>query len=354
MAIRQATKSLHSRHNPLSETMYQLEVLNHPPTVHSEFLSFSTTLLQSGISMLRPTKLDVLQVNVGRLCNQSCAHCHVDAGPDRTEIMSKEILAQCLEAIERFNIRTVDITGGAPELNPHFRWFVEECFSLGCHILDRCNLTIITSNPKYADLPAFFAEHKVELMCSLPHFSSLRTDHQRGVGVFDDSIKALKMLNEAGYGKDGSDLILNLIQNPSGAFLPSDQAGLELEFKRQLKRKYDIEFNRLYSITNLPINRFLEYLIDSGNYESYMQSLIEAFNPATIDHLMCRNMISVGWDGYLYDCDFNQMLDLKVATSKNHICDFDEVALSERNIVVNQHCYGCTAGAGSSCGGNLV
>jgi radical SAM/Cys-rich protein len=354
MSIHQATKSLQSRHSPLTETLYQLDVLNHPSTSAAEFLSFSTALHNTGVDRLQPVKLEVLQVNVGRLCNQSCAHCHVDAGPDRTEIMSEEILEHCLQAIERFKIPIVDITGGAPELNPHFRWLVEECNRLGCHILDRCNLTIIVSNPKYHDLPEFFAAHQVELMCSLPHFSSLRTDHQRGAGVFDDSIKALKMLNAVGFGKEDAGLKLNLIQNPSGAFLPSDQAGLEQEFKLQLKRKYDIDINHLYSITNLPINRFLDYLIESGNYESYMQTLIEAFNPATIDHLMCRNMISVGWDGYLYDCDFNQMLDLKVASSKNHIRDFDEFALSHRNIVVNQHCYGCTAGAGSSCGGNLV
>jgi len=354
MSIRQATKSLQSRHNPLAETMFQLDVLNHPSTGASEFKSFTTSLREAGVNHLKPLKLDTLQVNVGRLCNQSCAHCHVDAGPDRTEIMTKAVLEYCLEAIDRFNIPTVDITGGAPELNPHFRWFVKECHELGCHIMDRCNLTIIVSNPKYADLPQFFAAHEIELMCSLPHYSSIRTDHQRGAGVFDDSIKALKMLNAVGYGKENSNLELNLIQNPSGAFLPGDQSGLELEFKRQLKRKYDIDFNRLYSITNLPINRFLEYLIESGNYESYMQTLIEAFNPATIDQLMCRNMISVGWNGYLYDCDFNQMLELKVASAKNHIRDFDEVALSERNIVVNQHCYGCTAGAGSSCGGNLI
>ena len=354
MSIHQATKSLHSRHSPLAETMFQLDVLNHPSHEASAFKSFASSLKDAGVYHLRPAKLDILQVNVGRLCNQSCAHCHVDAGPDRTEIMSREVMEQCLETINHFNISTVDITGGAPELNPHFRWFVGECYDLGCHILDRCNLTIIVSNPKHADLPEFFAAHEIELMCSLPHFSSIRTDHQRGEGVFNDSIKALKMLNAVGYGKQDSELKLNLVQNPSGAFLPGNQQDLELEFKRQLKRKFDIEFNHLYSITNLPINRFLEYLIESGNYESYMQMLVEAFNPATIDHLMCRNMISVGWDGYLYDCDFNQMLELKLASSKNHIRDFDEIALSKRNIVVNQHCYGCTAGAGSSCGGNLI
>jgi radical SAM/Cys-rich protein len=191
-------------------------------------------------------------------------------------------------------------------------------------------------------------------MCSLPHYASLRTDSQRGKGVFADSIKALQRLNEVGYGIPGSDLKLNLVHNPSGAFLPSGQESLEADFKRQLKTRYDIEFNHLYSITNLPISLFLEYLVESGNYLDYMQSLLEAFNPLTIDHLMCRNMISVSWDGYLYDCDFNQMLDLKIDSPKNHIRDFDPTILGQRAIVVNQHCYGCTAGSGSSCGGKLI
>ncbi len=354
MAIRQAGKSLLSRNSQLAESFYQLEVLNANPTHNPALPSFSTLLQEAGHAHLKPARLEILQVNVGKLCNQSCAHCHVDAGPDRGEVMSREILEKCLDLIKRCSIPTVDITGGAPELNPHFRWFVKECNKLGAHIIDRCNLTIIVSNPKYHDLPQFFAMHGVHLICSLPHFSKLRTDHQRGDGVFEDSIRALKMLNDVGYGKEGSGLILDLVHNPSGAFLPSAQGIMEKEFKSQLKRKFEIVFNNLFSITNLPISRFLDYLIESGNYTDYMQSLVNAFNPATIDNLMCRNTISVGWDGYLYDCDFNQMLDLKVASNKNHINNFDPAVLSDRSIVVNQHCYGCTAGAGSSCGGNLI
>ena len=354
MSIKQAGKSLQSRHSPLADTFYQLEVLNTHEAQALDHPSFSTSLAHAGHESLEPDRLEVLQVNVGKLCNQSCAHCHVDAGPDRAEVMTRDLLQKCLDIIERYAIPTVDITGGAPELNPHFRWFVIECKKLGCHIINRCNLTIIVSNPKYHDLPDFFAAHQVQLICSLPHFSKLRTDHQRGDGVFDDSIRAIQMLNQVGYGIEGSDLILDLVHNPSGAFLPSDQSTLELEFKRQLDRKYGIVFNHLYTITNLPISRFLDFLLESGNYQDYMQALVEAFNPATIQNLMCRNTISVSWDGYLYDCDFNQMLDLKIATSKNHIDDFDPVTLSERSIVVNQHCYGCTAGAGSSCGGELI
>jgi len=354
MAIRQAGKSLLSRHNPLAESYYQLEVLNTNPTYDSKLPDFSTLLKEAGHHPLKPSGLKILQINVGKLCNQTCAHCHVDAGPDRFEVMSRETLEKCIDLIKHYSISTVDITGGAPELNPHFRWFVAVCSQLGINIINRCNLTIIVSNPKYYDLPQFFVKHGVHLICSLPHFSKLRTDHQRGEGVFDDSLRALKMLNDIGYGIEGTGYKLDLVHNPSGAFLPSDQSVMEKEFKSQLKRKYDISFNNLYSITNLPISRFLDFLIESGNYAAYMESLVQAFNPATIDNLMCRNTISLSWDGYLYDCDFNQMLDLKVAATKNHINDFDPVALSERSIVVNQHCYGCTAGAGSSCGGVLL
>ena len=354
MSIKQAGKSLQSRHSPLADTFYQLEVLNAHETPAEDHFSFIASLTKAGYESLKPARIEILQVNVGKLCNQTCAHCHVDAGPDRKEVMTIELLQKCLEVIERYAIPSVDITGGAPELNPHFRWFVTECKKLGCHIINRCNLTIIVSNPKYHDLPDFFATHQVQLICSLPHFSKLRTDHQRGDGVFNDSIRAIQMLNQVGYGIEGSELILDLVHNPSGAFLPSDQYTLELEFKRQLDRKYGIVFNHLYTITNLPISRFLDFLLESGNYQDYMQALVKAFNPATIQSLMCRNTVSVSWDGYLYDCDFNQMLDLKIASPKNHINEFDAAALSARTILVNQHCYGCTAGAGSSCGGELI
>ena len=354
MSIKQKSKSLQSRGEPLSDTFFQLQVLNgqHPASI--DLPRFEEKLAIQGDLPLKPRRLEILQVNVGKLCNQSCAHCHVDAGPDREEVMTKALLEKCLEILAKYDIPTVDITGGAPELNPHFRWFVGECRRLGTKVMDRCNLTIIVSNPKYNDLPAFFAEHQVHVVSSLPYFSKSRTDAQRGEGVFDDSIKALQMLNAVGYAQPGSNLMLDLVYNPTGAFLPAGQGVLEPEFKRQLKTRYNVDFNNLFAITNMPISRFLEYLLQTGNYEEYMQKLIDSFNPATVAGVMCRNTLSIGWDGYIYDCDFNQMLDLKVAGASRHINDFDFEALSTRNIVLNQHCYGCTAGAGSSCGGEIA
>lgn len=356
MGVHQRTKSLAARHSDLSDTFFQLKVLNGAAMTDARFPAFSETIKQAGFSdgRLRPARIEIFQVNVGKLCNQTCAHCHVDAGPDRKEEnMSRENFERCLDILARYDIPTVDITGGAPELNPHFRWFVEECRKLGKHIMNRCNLTVIVSNKKYHDLPEFFAENKVEVVSSLPHYSALRTDSQRGDGVFEDSVKALQMLNAVGYGKESTDLKINLVYNPTGTFLPGNQAALEAEFKRQLKRKHDVDFNSLYAITNMPISRFLEYLLETGNYESYMQTLLDAFNPSAVAGVMCRNTISVSWDGYLYDCDFNQMLDLKVV-GKNHLKDFDLAELESRDIVLNQHCYGCTAGAGSSCGGQVA
>lgn len=357
MAIKQRTKSLSARKSELSDTFFQLQVLNGKELVDSQFPAFAQQVADHGHRTLRPKPIEIFQLNIGKLCNQTCAHCHVDAGPDKKEEnMSRENLERCLEIIAATpSIQTVDITGGAPEMNPHFRWFVQECRKLGKKVMDRCNLTIIVANKKYHDLPAFFRDNQVHIISSLPYFSKSRTDSQRGDGVFEDSIKALQMLNAVGYGKEESGLELDLVYNPSGAFLPSNQMVLEAEFKRQLKRRYDIDFNHLFAITNLPISRFLDYLLESGNYAEYMQKLVDAFNPATITGLMCLNTISVSWDGYLYDCDFNQMLDLKVATKDaKHINDFDIDALMNRNIVLNQHCYGCTAGAGSSCGGEIA
>lgn len=354
MSIKQRSKSLASRQSELADTFMQLKVLNNRTGGDELLPLFSDQLSKSGYPQLRPIDLEIFQLNIGKLCNQSCAHCHVDAGPDRKEEqMTLADLETCLKIIERYKIGIVDITGGAPEMNEHFRWFVESCVTLGCKVMDRCNLTIIESNPRFADLPSFFAQHKVQIVSSLPHFSKMRTDSQRGEGVFEDSISALQKLNAVGYGRK-EDLQLNLVYNPSGAFLPGSQSSLEAEFKRQLKRKYDIDFNALFVITNLPISRFLDYLLQSGNYQSYMESLVNAFNPATIEGLMCRNTISVRWDGYLYDCDFNQMLDLRVESAVQHINDFDLQTLQNRNIVLNQHCYGCTAGAGSSCGGEIA
>ena len=355
MAIKQRSKSLKRRGVALSDQFYQLQVLNDQDLIHDAIPTFENQMLKFGYEKLKPQALDTLQVNIGKLCNQSCAHCHVDAGPDRKdEIMSKENLELCLSIIKRYSISTVDITGGAPEMNPHFRWFVESCRSLNTEVIDRCNLKIIQAHPKYQDLPEFFAKNKVHVISSLPYFSKLRTDKQRGDGVFDDSITSLRQLNEVGYGIPDSELKLDLVYNPSGAFLPGDQASLELEFKKQLQRKYDISFNNLYVITNLPISRFLDYLLESGNYSRYMTELVEAFNPSTLEGLMCRSTVSISWDGNLYDCDFNQMLDLKVKSPSRHIRDFDLTVLTNRNIVTNQHCFGCTAGAGSSCGGEIA
>lgn len=356
MGIKQKGKSLKARGEALSDTFVQLKVLNGQQEMDKKFPNFSDKVAETGFSPLMPTSLEIFQINIGKLCNQTCAHCHVDAGPDRKEEnMSRQDLDTCLSVIASVkSIHTVDITGGAPEMNPNFRWFVEEVTKLGKKVIDRCNLTIIMANEKYHDLPEFFARHKVHIISSLPYFSKKRTDSQRGDGVFEDSIKALQLLNAAGYGQAGSDLLLDLVYNPSGAFLPASQSSLEAEFKRQLGTKFGISFNHLYCITNLPISRFLEYLLTSGNYEEYMQKLIEAYNPLTIEGLMCRNTISVSWDGYLYDCDFNQMLELKVASPIRHINDFNAELLSNRAIVLNQHCYGCTAGAGSSCGGEIA
>lgn len=356
MAIKQRTKSLKARQNDLSDTFFQLKVLNGKEMSDAKFPVFAEKIADAGYGSLRPAGVEIFQLNIGKLCNQTCAHCHVDAGPDKkTENMDRATLERCLEIIKTLpSVHTVDITGGAPEMNPHFRWFVEEVSKLGKKVMDRCNLTIIMANPKYHDLPEFFAKHKVHVVSSLPYFSKKRTDSQRGDGVFEDSIAALQKLNEVGYGIEGTDLQLDLVYNPSGAFLPASQETLQAEFKRQLKRKFDIDFNMLFAITNLPVSRFLDYLLESGNYEEYMEKLVEAYNPATIDGLMCRNTISVSWDGYIYDCDFNQMLDLKVASPIQHINDFDIDQLNDRDIVLNQHCYGCTAGAGSSCGGEIV
>ena len=339
--------SLKGQQGSLSNASRQIEVLE-----KGDFPSFKSKLENISLVPLHPTQLDVFQVNMGKMCNQVCKHCHVDAGPDRKEIMTRETMQQCLDALDKSNIQTVDLTGGATEMNPDFRWFVEELSKRKKHIIVRCNLTIILANQKYNDLPEFYKKHNVEVVSSLPHFSARRTDSQRGEGVFEKSIKALNMLNEIGYGIENSGLKLNLVFNPSGAFLPGDQKQLENEFKRRLKNDHNIDFNELYAITNLPISRFLDYLVNTGNYEAYMEKLVDAFNPSAAMGVMCRNTISIGWDGYLYDCDFNQMLDLKLdGETPKHIKDFDVEKLESREIKLNNHCYGCTAGAGSSCGG---
>lgn len=344
-------KTLFRRKHDLAKTSRQLEILSDHDSLKVE--PFQSKLEDLGIYPLKPVGIEVFQINVGKMCNQVCKHCHVDAGPDRKEIMTRETMEECLKAIDHPSVKIVDITGGAPEMNPNFKWFVEEISKLGKQIVVRCNLTIILANPKFEYLPQFYKDHKINIVSSLPYFNARRTDAQRGEGVFEKSIQALTILNQIGYGHH-EDYQLDLVYNPTGAYLPGAQEGLEKEFKRRLENNYGIVFNNLFAITNIPVSRFLDYLINSQNLEEYMQELLEAFNSSAAMNVMCRNTISVSWDGYLYDCDFNQMLELKVNTESNHIRNFNFENLNERNIEINQHCYGCTAGAGSSCGGSLV
>lgn len=347
-------KSLKSLGNEFANSNHQIQVLNDPQIMGGILPQFGDKLNEIGLFPLKSTKVDIFQVNVGKMCNQVCKHCHVDAGPDRKEIMTRETMQACLDVLEKYDIGTVDLTGGAPEMNPEFRWFVEEISKMGRHIIVRCNLTIIVANKKYNDLPEFFAKHGIEVVSSLPHYTPGRTDSQRGDGVFGQSIKALQMLNAVGYGKAGSGLELNLVYNPTGAFLPGNQDELEKDYKRVLKQDFDIDFNQLFAITNLPVSRFLDYLVASKNIDTYMEKLIDAYNPSAAAGVMCRNTVSISWDGYLFDCDFNQMLEIPVNAKGQHINDFDLEELESRDIEINQHCYGCTAGSGSSCGGQTA
>jgi radical SAM/Cys-rich protein len=344
--------SLKKSKNILSNSQKQLEILSEKSTC----LSFESRLAATNLFPLTVREIDTLQINLGKMCNQVCEHCHVDAGPDRTEIMSKDTMQLCLDVLKKNPLlKTVDLTGGAPEMNPNFRWFVEELTALNIQILVRCNLTIIVANKKYHDLPEFFKKHSIEVVSSLPCYTEANTDKQRGEGVFAKSLKAIKMLNEVGYGKNGSNLILNFVYNPGGPSLPPNQEALKLDYKKRLKEDFDLEFNDLFTITNVAISRFLDFLLKAGRYEEYMDKLIAAFNPMAAENVMCRNLISVSWDGYLFDCDFNQMLELSIDSSdSNHISNFDYEKLMKRNIKINQHCFACTAGAGSSCGGSLA
>jgi radical SAM/Cys-rich protein len=344
------TLTLLRRHHPLADPATQRKWLANI----AQSKPFATALTESGLGPLRACGIHTLQVNVGKLCNQTCRHCHVDAGPDRREIMSRPILEQCLNAVAACaNITTVDITGGAPEMHPDFRWFVQQIRRLGRHVIDRCNLTILLA-PGFQDLPEFLAEHQVEIIASLPCYLPDNVDRQRGDGVFDKSITALRRLNALGYGHPHSRLRLNLVFNPIGPTLPPAQATLEAAYRRELLNRYGLVFHHLYTLTNMPISRFLDELIQQGRLEEYMQTLITAFNPATVAGLMCRTTLSVGWDGRLHDCDFNQMLDLGLVCGlPRHISEFDATLLSERLILVGAHCYGCTAGCGSSCQGAI-
>jgi radical SAM/Cys-rich protein len=341
--------SLLQREHPLASAVAQRRRLDDLRTP----ARFDQALAGSGLLPLRRLGLEVLQVNVGKRCNQTCRHCHVDAGPDRREVMSDAVVEACLRVLAATRIPRLDITGGAPELHPRFRDLVTCATELGRTVMDRCNLTVLTL-PAYRDLPEFLAAHAVEVIASLPSPAAKQTDAQRGDGVFERSIAALRRLNELGYGSDPA-LKLHLVTNPVGAFLPGDQAALEADWKRTLRQRWGIVFDRLYTITNMPISRFLEYLDDSGNLDPYMERLVRAYNPGAAAAVMCRTTLSVGWDGTLYDCDFNQMLELPVAGGAPHrIFEFDAAALGARPIAVGPHCFGCTAGAGSSCGGAVT
>jgi radical SAM/Cys-rich protein len=315
---------------------------------------FRELLHAQGRSELRANGIRVLQVNLGKLCNQTCRHCHVDAGPDRREIMSRQTAQQCLDVLRQTAIPTLDLTGGAPEMNPNFRWMVEEARRLDRHVIDRCNLTILLANG-YTDLPEFLAAQAVEVVASLPCYLEENTDRQRGDGVYLKSIAALKRLNELGYGRPGTGLILTLVFNPGGPSLPPRQDLLEETYRRELRSRHGIEFSRLYVITNMPISRFLDDLVQAARHDEYMQRLIDAFNPLAVDEVMCRTMLSVDWTGRLYDCDFNQMLDLPVTEGiPRHVSEFHEKGLENRVIATGRHCFGCTAGAGSSCQGRTL
>ena len=349
------TKSLKKQNKELADAQRQLEILSNGIFGDKELPTFAKKIEETGQFPLRPKKLEVLQINLGYMCNQVCEHCHVDAGPDRKEIMTKETMLQCLEVIKNTNATTLDLTGGAPEMNPNFRWFVDEASKAGIKdFIVRSNLTIIRANKRYYDLPKFFKNHNVHVVSSMPHWTRGKTDKQRGSGVFDKSIKALQELNAIGFGMPNSNLKLDLVYNPSGAFLPADQMSMEKDFKNALLEDFGIHFHNLFTITNLPVSRFLDYLIASDNYEDYMYNLVDAYNPSAVENVMCTNTISVSWDGYLYDCDFNQMLKLKVASKVKHISEYNEEVLNNRTIIVSQHCYGCTAGAGSSCQGTVA
>lgn len=325
---------------------------NGKPPVPNSAVAFDEKLKSSGMELVS-ARIDALQINVGKLCNQACKHCHVDASPKRTEIMPREIVDECLRVLRRFEIPTLDITGGAPELNPNFRYLVTEARKLDVKVMVRHNLTVMFE-PDQTDLPEFFRKNKLEIVCSLPYFLQQQTDAQRGAGVFDKSIEALKKLNSVGYGTDEK-LILNLVYNPVGAFLPPPQTAIEFDFRRELETRFGVSFNRLFTITNMPIARFLDWLRRSKNEETYMTRLVNAFNPATIEGLMCRNLLSVDWLGNLFDCDFNQMLELPLAEKMPQtIFDFDLKKLQNREISTANHCFGCTAGSGSSCGGTVA
>jgi radical SAM/Cys-rich protein len=316
--------------------------------------SFDESLAECELFPLMSTRVEILQINLGRLCNQRCAHCHVDAGPDRHEIMSRKTMQQCLDTLAASDIPVVDLTGGAPEMNPDFRWFVAEARALGRHLVDRSNLTILME-PDYDELPEFLAQHRVEIIASLPCYLEENVDSQRGDNVFTKSLLALRRLNSLGYGQTGSGLQLSLVHNPVGPVLPPPAKPLQEDYRKELRARWSVVFNRLLTMTNMPVGRFLQSLVEEGSLDEYMNMLVSGFNPAAAARAMCRTTLSVDFNGRLFDCDFNQMLGLGLkADLPQHISQFDAEKLAHRQIIVGRHCYGCTAGTGSGCQGALV
>ncbi|MCB9684770.1 MAG: arsenosugar biosynthesis radical SAM protein ArsS [Alphaproteobacteria bacterium] len=337
-----------SRRTPLVDPAVQLATLD---AIELPGGDFDAKLACAGLPPLVARKVRVFQINVGKLCNMTCRHCHVDAGPDRwAETMDRPTMEACLRALDRTEADTVDITGGAPELNPHFRWLVDECVARGKHVIDRCNLTVLLLG-RTRGLPEWLAERGVEVVASLPHNRRSNTDAQRGSGTYDRSIAAMKLLNAAGYGAGDPKRVLTLMHNPSGAWLPSAQAAMEREWKASLERDHGVRFDRLIALNNMPISRFLEWLESTGNTEAYLKRLLDAFNPGAVSGLMCTDTLSVGWDGRIYDCDFNQMLAMEADMDRPHVDAYDPAQHDGRAVRTARHCFGCTAGAGSSCGG---
>ena len=346
-------KSLQRRNHDLSDPKNQLLFFENGVFSKGNLPTFREKLKQHNREGIQSGNLEILQLNLGYMCNQTCKHCHVDAGPDRKEIMSMETFNACLGFIKANGIRRVDLTGGAPEMNPHFEEMLDSLISCQLdELIVRSNLTILVSHNNYSHLPRKFSNAGVRIVSSLPFYSAEKTDSQRGKGVFGKSIEALKILNAEGFGREKTK-ILDLVYNPAGAFLPADQIVLEKQFKEKLLNDFDVHFTNLLALTNLPISRFLDYLVESENYDDYMETLVQSFNPATIDGLMCKNTLSVDWNGGLFDCDFNQMLKLQIQGNAT-INNINIEELKGREILLHQHCYGCTAGSGSSCQGTVI
>lgn len=316
-----------------------------------DYPTFAGKISEIHKSPLTAKGIDILQINLGKRCNLFCRHCHIEAGPERFEVMTKPVLAKCLDILQSFPISTIDVTGGSPEMNPYLEWFIPEAARLQRRLIVRSNLTLLCEEP-YLHFVDVFVQNKVEIVTSLPDYLEAKSERQRGAGVFRRIIAAMRELNSRGYGIPGSGLCIDIAHNPVGAYLPGAQAALEQEYRARLLADHGIHFNKLFCLTNLPVGRYLDYLIESDNFEDYLFTLWHSFNPAAVDNVMCLTTLSVGWNGLLYDCDFNQTLGLTVNHgAPNNIMDFDIEKLKNREIVINNHCYGCVAGCGSSCQG---